>query len=191
MARINLLPWREERRRQQRQEFFVAIALGTGLTAVIMLGVHLYMADRIEYQEQRNRFLTTQIAVLDRKIREIRDLEKKRDRLIAKMEIIQRLQFSRPEIVHLFDSMARTLPDGVYLTKVTQKGDKLAIDGVAQSNARVSAYMRNIEASSWLQKPKLKVIESKSQSRHERRGYFSLEIQQEHPKTNGTGGEAS
>lgn len=191
MARINLLPWREEQRRQQRQEFFAAIALGTGLAAVLMLGVHLYLSDRIEYQEQRNRFLTTRIAILDRKIKEIRDLEKKRDRLIAKMEIIQRLQFSRPEIVHLFDSIARTLPDGVYLTRVTQKGDRLAIDGIAQSNARVSAYMRNIESSPWLQKPKLEVIESKSQSKHERRGYFSLKIQQEHPKSNGTGGEAS
>ncbi len=191
MARINLLPWREERRRQQRQEFFLAIALGTGLAAGLMLGVHLYLADRIEYQEQRNRFLKTQIAILDRKIKEIRDLEKKRDRLIAKMEIIQRLQFSRPEVVHLFDSMARTLPEGVYLTKMTQKGDRLAVDGIAQSNARVSAYMRNIEASPWLQKPKLKVIESKNPSKHERRGYFSLEIQQRHPKTNGAGGEAS
>ena len=191
MARINLLPWREERRRQQRQEFFLAIALGTGLAAGLMLGVHLYLADRIEYQEQRNRFLKTQIAILDRKIKEIRDLEKKRDRLIAKMEIIQRLQFSRPEVVHLFDSMARTLPDGIYLTKMTQKGDRLAVDGIAQSNARVSAYMRNIEASPWLQKPKLKVIESKNPSKHERRGYFSLEIQQRHPKTNGAGGEAS
>ncbi len=191
MARINLLPWREERRRQQRQEFFLAIALGTGLAAGLMLGVHLYLADRIEYQEQRNRFLQTQIAILDRKIREIRDLEKKRDRLIAKMEIIQRLQFSRPEVVHLFDSMARTLPDGIYLTKMTQKGDRLAVDGIAQSNARVSAYMRNIEASPWLQKPRLKVIEAKKPSKRERRGYFSLEIQQQHPKTNDTGGEAS
>ncbi len=191
MARINLLPWREERRRQQRREFFIAIALGTGLTAVIMMAVHLYIADRIEYQEQRNRYLTTQIAILDRRIKEIRDLEKKRDRLIAKMEIIQRLQFSRPEIVHLFDAMARTVPDGVHLTKVNQKGDNLSIDGIAQSNARVSAYMRNVEASPWLQKPRLKVIESKSQSKYERRGYFSLEIQQEHPKTSDTGGEAS
>ncbi len=191
MARINLLPWREERRRQQRQEFFLAIALGTGLVAALMLGVHLYLADRIEYQEQRNRFLQTQIAILDRKIKEIRDLEKKRDRLIAKMEIIQRLQFSRPEIVHLFDAMARTLPEGVYLTKMIQKGDKLAVDGIAQSNARVSAYMRNIEASPWLQKPRLKVIESKNPAKHERRGYFSLEIQQRHPKTEGTGGETS
>ncbi|BCX89770.1 type IV pilus assembly protein PilN [Methylomarinovum tepidoasis] len=190
MARINLLPWREERRRQQRQEFFIAVGLGVGLTVVIMAGIHLYLADRIEYQEIRNRYLKSQIAVLDRKIREIRDLEKKRDLLVSKMEIIQRLQSSRPEIVHLFDALARTVPEGVHLNKIVQKGDHLTVTGIAQSNARVSAYMRNIESSPWMEKPQLKVIESKSKSKHERQGRFTLEIRQRHPKAGQTGGES-
>lgn len=190
MARINLLPWREERRRQQQRDFFVAIGFSMGFTAVVMLLVHLYIADRIEYQQQRNRYLSTQIAVLDRKIREIRDLERKRDLLISKMEIIQRLQSSRPEIVHLFDALSRTVPEGVYLTKFTQTGDRLAISGIAQSNAQVSAYMRNIDASPWMRKPQLQIIESKNQ-RHGRRGYFSLKVQQEHPKSRRPGGGRS
>jgi len=192
MARINLLPWREELRKQQQKEFFLAIGVAMGFAVVVMLLVHFYVAGRIEYQQQRNRFLSDQIAVLDRKIREIRDLEKKRDRLIAKMEIIQRLQSSRPEIVHLFDALARTVPDGVYLTKFIQSGDKLEVTGVAQSNARVSAYMRNVESSPWMENPQLKIIESKNQKTRGRQGFFSLQIKQEHPHTkNGDGGKQS
>ncbi len=191
MARINLLPWREERRKQQQKEFFLAIAAAMGFAAMIMLLVHLYIADRIEYQQQRNRFLSSQIAILDRKIREIRDLEKKRDMLIAKMEIIQRLQSSRPEIVHLFDSLAKTVPNGVYLTKFRQANNKLHVFGVSQSNARVSAYMRNIEASPWMKNPRLKIIESKHPSKRGRQGHFSLQITQEHPTANGAGGDQS
>lgn len=184
MARINLLPWREELRKQQQKEFLTAIGLGVALTAAIMLLVHMTIADRIEYQEQRNRFLTTQIAVLDKKINEIRDLEKKKEMLISKMEIIQRLQSSRPEIVHLFESVARTLPEGVFLTKFDQAGDNLSVTGIAQSNARVSAYMRNIENSPWLEQPQLQIIEAKNKSKHERQGHFSLKIKQAHPKSN-------
>ncbi|HHJ38161.1 MAG: pilus assembly protein PilN [Methylothermaceae bacteria B42] len=184
MARINLLPWREELRKQQQKEFFLSIALATGLTAFTMFLVHMAIADKIEYQEQRNRYLTMQIAVLDKKIKEIRDLEKKKETLISKMEIIQSLQSSRPEIVHLFDSVARTVPEGVYITKLTQSGDNLSVDGFAQSNARVSAYMRNIESSPWLEKPQLQIIETKAKSKHEREGRFSLKIKQAHPKAN-------
>ena len=191
MARINLLPWREERRRQQQQEFFLAIGAAMGFAAIVMLMLHLYIADRIEYQQFRNQYLSSQISVLDRKIREIKDLEKKRDLLIAKMEIIQRLQSSRPEIVHLFDALAKTVPNGIFLTKFRQSGDKLEVAGVSQSNARISAYMRNIEASAWMQKPKLKIIESKNPSKRGRQGHFSLQIIQEHPTDKNAGGKQS
>lgn len=191
MARINLLPWREERRLKQRKEFFLSVGLGIGLTVLIMLLVHWYIADQIEYQEQRNRYLSTQIAILDRKIQEIRDLEKKRDMLISRMEVIQQLQSSRPEIVHLFDALARTLPEGVYLTKFVQAGDKLEVAGIAQSNARVSAYMRNIEDSLWMENPQLQIIESKSASKQERQGVFSLKVNQKHPKSGDAGGDRS
>ncbi len=191
MARINLLPWREERRRQQQQEFFLAIGAAMGFAAIVMLMLHLYIADRIEYQQFRNQYLSSQISVLDRKIREIKDLEKKRDLLIAKMEIIQRLQSSRPEIVHLFDALAKTVPNGIFLTKFRQSGDKLEVAGVSQSNARISAYMRNLEASAWMQKPKLKIIESKNPSKRGRQGRFSLQITQEHPTEKKPGGKQS
>ncbi len=191
MARINLLPWREELRKQQQKEFFLSIGLATGLTAFAMFLVHMAIADKIQYQEQRNRFLSGQISVLDKKIKEIRDLEKKKETLISKMEIIQRLQSSRPEIVHLFESIARTVPEGVYLTQFTQSGDDLAVNGFAQSNARVSAYMRNIESSPWLERPQLQIIETKAKSKHEREGRFSLKIKQAHPKSNETTGGKS
>ncbi|WP_022949129.1 PilN domain-containing protein [Methylohalobius crimeensis] len=191
MARINLLPWREELRRQQQKEFFLGVGLAASLAVLSMLLVHWYIADQIEYQQQRNQYLSDQIAILDRKIKEIRELETKRDRLIAKMDIIQRLQSSRPEIVHLFDALARTLPEGVYLTKFTQSGGNLAVDGIAQSNARVSAYMRNIENSLWMEKPQLQIIQSKGATQSEREGVFSLKIKQTHPKSGDAGGKPS
>lgn len=183
MARINLLPWREERRKQQQRDFLAALGLGVCLAVLVMLAVHWVIANQIEYQERRNQYLSTQIAILDRKIQEIRDLEKKRDMLISRMEVIQQLQSSRPEIVHLFDALARTLPEGVYLTKFVQAGDNLEIAGIAQSNARVSAYMRNIEDSLWMADPKLQIIESKSASKQDRQGVFTLKVKQKHPRS--------
>lgn len=183
MARINLLPWREELRRQQQRDFLAALGLGVCLTISIMLAVHWAIAGRIEYQQQRNQYLADQIAVLDRRIEEIKDLERKRDMLVSRMDVIQQLQFSRPEIVHLFDALARTLPEGVHLTKFVQTGDNLEVNGIAQSNARVSAYMRNIEASPWMEDPKLQIIESKNASKLEREGVFSLKLKQKHPKS--------
>ncbi|GAB6068458.1 PilN domain-containing protein [Methylothermus subterraneus] len=182
MARINLLPWREELRRLEQRDFLAALSLGLCLTALGMVAVHWAIADRIEYQQQRNRYLSEQIAILDRKIKEIQDLEKQREMLVSRMEIIQQLQISRPEIVHLFDALARTLPEGVHLTKFIQVGDNLEVHGIAQSNARVSAYMRNLEDSPWLEDPRLQIIESKSAAK-ERQGVFALKFKQEHAKS--------
>jgi type IV pilus assembly protein PilN len=159
VARINLLPWREaERRRRQRE---VAATTASALAATLALGfaVHLYLNLLVSDQESRNQFLQHEISLLDEKIREIRDLEKTRERLLARMNVIQQLQVSRPEVVHLFDELVMDIPAGVYLTKISQTGRFVILDGRAQSNARVSAFMRNIEASKWLGNPALMLIE--------------------------------
>jgi type IV pilus assembly protein PilN len=160
MARINLLPWREERRRRLSQEF----ARQAGLAALLALAAGAYgwyhVNGLIDHQRQRNDYLEQQIAVLQEEIKEIEELESTRQQLVARMNVIQQLQQRRPQIVHLFDEIAATLPDGVYLNEVTQSGDALKIKGRAESNARVSGYMRNLGASPWLENPRLQVIES-------------------------------
>lgn len=161
MARINLLPWRAELRKQQQKDFATAILLGVSLTAAIMLLVHTSISSRIDYQDARNNYLNLEISILDKKISEIQDLEAKKKRLLARMEIIQELQSSRPSSVHLFDELARTIPEGVYLTDLAQIDKNLTVNGFAQSNARVSAYMRNLESSLWLKDPVLNIIEAK------------------------------
>ena len=186
MARINLLPWRAEIRKQQQKDFIAAIGLGVSLTVAAMLLVHFEIDSRLEYQAQRNQFLESEIATLDNKIKEIQDLEAKKKRLIAKMEVIQQLQASRPEIVHLFDELGRTIPEGVYLSDLVQVDRSITVNGMAQSNARVSAYMRNLETSSWLKSPVLTVIEAKldnKDAKKERQSKFTLQIKQSAEKT--------
>lgn len=180
MARINLLPWRAELRKQQQKDFAAAILLGLTLTAAVFLLVRSNIASEIEYQNQRNQFLQSEISVLDGKIKEIQDLEAKKKKLLAKMEIIQQLQSSRPEIVHLFDEIARTVPEGVFINDLTQSDKSLTINGFAQSNARVSAYMRSLEASPWLKDPLLTIIESKDPGKDSKKGKsrFTLQVKQ-------------
>ncbi len=161
MTRINLLPWRDTLRKKQKREFLFMLGGGAVCALLLMLGSHMWIADTIDNQNQRNRLLKKEIATLDKKIAEIKDLEKTKSRLLARMEVIQQLQSSRPQIVHLFDELVSTLPEGLFLTQVKQAGAGLSMEGRAQSNARVSAYMRNIEASEWLSRPKLKLIEHK------------------------------
>jgi type IV pilus assembly protein PilN len=190
MAGINLLPWRAERRKQKQQEFFSVSALALLLTAGILLFIHFQVQAMIEYQAQRNKFLEAEVALFDKKIKEIEELEAKKKRLISKMEVIQQLQSSRPEIVHLFDELARTIPDGVQLVDLAQVERGLTMNGVAQSNARVSAYMRNLESSPWLQDPVLNIIESKQESKDKkeqqkgaRGNKFTLQVKQIGEKT--------
>jgi type IV pilus assembly protein PilN len=126
-----------------------------------MVAVHFVIEALVETQENRNRFIQREISVLDKKIKEIKELEKTKSKLLARMEVIQRLQSSRPEIVHMFDQLAKTVPEGVYLTRFKQSGNRLSIEGSAQSNTRVSAYMRSLEASPWLKGADLNVIRSR------------------------------
>jgi type IV pilus assembly protein PilN len=159
MPRINLLPWREELRNKRRNQFFIGLLGAVGAAFVAVLASNFVMNGIIGNQESRNDLLKSEIAALDKRIAEILDLEDKKQRLLARMEIIQELQRSRPEIVHVFDEMVRTLPDGVRLTEVKQSGRRIGLKGDAESNTRVSAFMRNIDKSKWLTQPDLEVVE--------------------------------
>lgn len=178
MARINLLPWREERRRQLTQEFARQAVLGVILAAVVGGYGWYHARGLVEHQQERNKYLEDQIAVLQNEIKEIQELEQTRKQLLARMNIIQRLQQRRPQIVHLFFEIADTLPDGVFLTSLDQNGDDLTIEGRAESNARVSAYMRNLDASPWLKEPRLEVIET---DKTDRVNAFTLHLAQSTP----------
>jgi type IV pilus assembly protein PilN len=160
MPRINLLPWRAQQRSQRQKEFGLAV-LGALLAAgAVMLFTSWAISGAIDRQHDRNEVLKKEIAELDKQITEILGLEAQKQRLVARMDIITRLQRSRPEVVHVFDQLARTLPDGVYLTSVKQTDKRLELHGVAQSSTRVSTFMRNIEASPWLMNPELQVVET-------------------------------
>ncbi|MGB6488117.1 MAG: PilN domain-containing protein [Steroidobacteraceae bacterium] len=160
MPRINLLPHREAKRRERKLTFLVALGIATLCACVVTVGVYLLYNGMIDAQDSRNEMLTQQIKILDRQIEEINDLQQTKQQFIARMQIIEKLQRSRPAIVHLFDQIVKTLPDGVYLTGVTQTGDHLKFSGVAQSSTRVSAFMRNIDSSQWMKNPSLEVIQS-------------------------------
>ena len=160
MPQINLLPWRQQERTKRQKEFgLAAIGAVIAAAAVTLFTVWGYTWS-IERQHERNELLKTEIAQLDKQITEILGLEAQKQRLVARMDIITRLQRSRPEVVHVFDQLARTLPDGVYLTSVKQNDKRLELKGIAQSSTRVSTFMRNIEASPWLTNPELQVVET-------------------------------
>jgi type IV pilus assembly protein PilN len=164
MARINLLPWREAQRKRRQRDFAVAGAVALAVTALLALLVHLQIEAWIADQQTRNQFLTEQIRQLDRQIKEIQDLEQTKAGLLARMNIIQQLQESRPEVVRLFDELVTAIPEGVFLTKVEQTGRGVVVEGRAQSNARVSAFMRNVEGSEWIGAPRLLLIENKDKT---------------------------
>ena len=161
MPRINLLPWRESERKRRRQEFALSIGAAIATAALVTLVGRWHMSASIEHQNDRNRILGDEIAELDKKIKEIDGLENQKRRLLARMEIIETLQRSRPEIVHILDEIVRVLPEGVYLNYLKQTGTRFEMRGVAQSSTRVSAFMRNIDASEWLADPTLRIVETK------------------------------
>ena len=159
MTRINLLPWREEMRQEQKKQFALMLGLICVLAIAIVALIHFQMQSKIDYQLSRNGFLSGEIAKVDEEIKEISELQKVRRSLIERMEVIQDLQASRPSIVHLFTEIVSTVPNGVYLKTLTQTDTNLLINGEAESNARVSTYMRNLSGSEWLKEPNLTVIE--------------------------------
>jgi type IV pilus assembly protein PilN len=174
-TRINLLPHREERRKRARQHF-AATAVLTAIVGLVIVGaVHLYFAEMIDAQNERNKFLKGEIARLDKQIAEIRKLKDEITALLERKKIIETLQTDRAQTVHLLDELVRQMPEGVYLKSVTQKGLNVKLEGYAQSNARVSTLMRNIEASPWLENPGL--VEVKAATVGNRRvSQFELDL---------------
>ena len=160
MPRINLLPWRAELRQKRKKEFLVAlmgaVIVGAGLVYVSKLTVQGWTSS----QRARNEILKMEITVLDKQIEEIKGLKSQRERLLARMRVIDQLQRSRPEVVHLFDEIVKAIPEGVSLTDIAQAGQRIELRGVAQSSTRVSALMRNIDGSQWMKDPSLDVVET-------------------------------
>ena len=161
MARINLLPWRAERRKQRQKEFMTMLGASAILAVVLAFLIISYYNGQISGQTERNTFVREQIAKVDTQIEEIKALDEKKSKLLARKEVIEQLQANRSKMVHLFDSLVRTIPDGVVLTSVKQEGDKLTLQGRSQSNARVSTYMRSLETSGWMTRPDLSIIEAR------------------------------
>ena len=160
MANINLLPWRDERREELKKEFLVILA-GVGLfAAAIVLAWQAVLSSNIDNQNSRNQFLDSRISELSEQVKEIKALRKKKKELIERMTVIQSLQGNRPEIVHIFDEIVRTLPDGVYYHSIQRKGNKLELTGSAESNNRVSSLMRQLNASEWFANPNLRQVQA-------------------------------
>ena len=162
MARINLLPWRAERRAQRQKEFMVMLGASALGAAVLAFAIVSWHGAQVDGQHERNDYLKAQIATLDQQIVEIEQLDQQKAQLLARKEVIEQLQANRSQMVHLFDSLVRTIPDGVVLTAAKQEGDKLTLEGRGQSYGRVSTYMRNLESSGWMTRPELSIIEAKA-----------------------------
>ena len=161
MARINLLPWREERRKARQKEFGVMLALAALAGVLVAFLIFSFYKGQISGQNARNEYLRGEITKVDEQIKEIDALDQKKSKLLARKEVIEELQSNRSQMVHLFDSLVRTIPEGVALTAIKQEGEILTLSGRSQSNARVSTYMRNLESSGWMTNPDLNVIEAK------------------------------
>ena len=173
MITVNLLDWREARRENRKQQFFKALGGAAVVAAGIVFLTLTYYGNAIERQQQRNAFLQAQIKEVDKQIVEIKELERVRDDLISRMRIIEELQQSRAQIVHYFEQVVTTLPEGVHLSTLKQAGKTTTVDGVAESNGRVSAYMVNLDASEWFNDPRLVVIKTATQDRR-RNADFTL-----------------
>ena len=175
MIKINLLDWRAARREKRRQQFLVMFGIGLAAAiATVALGYTLMTAE-VSYQQQRNEYLRQQIAEIDQKIKEIEELEKVKQNLLARMRVIEELQSSRSATVHFFDEIVNTLPEGITLTLIKQAGDVVNIEGLAESNGRVSTYIKNLEASPWFDDPKLIVIKT-SEKNKLRESAFTLQV---------------
>jgi type IV pilus assembly protein PilN len=181
MTRINLLPWRETLRKERQRQFASVMTGAVVLMGVTVFYVHLHIGGMIDYQESRNDYLNKEIAKVDEKIKEIRELESQKKQLLNRMDVIQDLQTQRPLVVHMLDELVRTLPEGLYLSSVKQAGMQLQIGGSAQSNARVSAFMRNLDGSEWFDGPKLNVIQVQDNKKAGRVSEFTLVVNQANP----------
>jgi len=178
MAHINLLPWREDLRKQRKRDFFIIAGSAAFAMVLVVVLLHFYFVGLIENQEARNSYLQGEIKKVEAQIKEIEELEKNKAQLIARMQVIDQLQKNRPEVVHLFDELVRLVPEGMYITSVVQKGNTLTIEGNAQSNARVSALMRALDTSDWFANPTLDVIQAKNEKGQGELQSFKLQVRQ-------------
>lgn len=175
MIRVNLLPHREIRRKQQQQQFFIMLAVVVAIGAGIWFAVHTYLEDQFDNHVSRNQYLQSEIAKLDKQIAEIQKLKDQTAALLARKRVVETLQGTRSEVVHLLDQMVRQLPDGVYLKSIKQAGNRVTITGLTQSQARVSTLMRNLEASAHLENPGLIEIKA-AQAGGQRTNEFIMNI---------------
>jgi len=181
MAKINLLPWRVERRRQREREFYMMLG-GAALAGILAVMVwYTWMGARIDNQVRRNKYLTAEIHVLNNKLKAIKNLEKTKSQLLARKQIIEKLQANRAQMVHLFDELVKTIPDSVRLDGMSQKGSTLTLKGVAQSNASVATYMRDLDKSPWMTNPYLHKTEENSRGRRNQYA-FSLSVKLTSPE---------
>lgn len=181
MARINLLPWRETRKKEREKRFYISMGLAAIITVGIGISVHMEMENRIDFQNQRNQFLLQQIGVLDKQIADIKTLELEKTRLLNRMKVIQQLQKSRPEIVHLFEELVLAVPEGAQILKISQLGQNITIEGIAESNSRISTFMRNMDKSLWLKDPELIVIDA-NKKEYPDSSWFSLKVKRSRPE---------
>ena len=184
MPRINLLPWREDERKKRQRDFGIAAAGAVVAAIAVVIATIFAYSGMIDDQQARNQRLTNEIVELEKSITEIDGLERQKERLLARMEIIEQLQKSRPEIVHLFDEFARKLPEGVYLSGIKQTGAQIEVRGVAQSSTRVSALMRQVDASQWLGDPEVVRVET-TQAGASRQAEFIVNVKQARPEGDG------
>ncbi len=184
MAHINLLPWRDELRKEKQKEFGILVLAFVAVAALTVGTLHLYQNARIDRQKARNAYIEAETKKLDAKIKEIEALTKERDRLIARMKAIEGLQRNRPLVVRFFDELVESLPEGVNVSSIVQKENQITIIGEAQSNARVSSFMRNLEGSDWLKNPQLDIIQAKDE-KGVRVSTFTLRFSQVIPKAEG------
>lgn len=173
--KINLLDWRSERKNQRQQSFGLMVLAGALVSGLGVGAVYFNISDSIDYQRERNSFLRGQIVEMEKKIKEIEELEKVKQNLLARMKVIEELQASRSAMVHFFDEIVNTLPEGVYIRSLKQTGASVTVDGVAESNNRVSSYMKNIESSSWFSEPRLVVINTRDVGKR-RQSEFQLQF---------------
>jgi len=181
MARINLLPWREDRREQRRKRFLLVLVGVLAGSAGALLMANQVISSAIERQIARNDYIGKQIAVVDERIKQISDLKARRQQLVERMRIIQDLQGNRPVSGRIFDQLARTLPDGVYFTEVKMAGKTLSITGAAQSNNRVSDLMRNLDQSDWFDAPSLTEVKATTAGQVDQTNVFQLTVRQTQP----------
>ncbi|MDM8557807.1 PilN domain-containing protein [Candidatus Parabeggiatoa sp. HSG14] len=158
MPRINLLPWRETLKKEREIRFGIITGVSLVLTGLVVLGVHIYFESEIGYQQKRNKYLQREIKKAEDQIKEIEQLDEKKQHLIERRNAIQKLEESRPQVVHLFDEFVRRVPNGVYFTTMAQKNNQITLEGVAQSEGRISSLMKNFETSQWVSHPKIIVI---------------------------------